>query len=165
MPPVEMQQHVSAYVRVGQLPRPERVFADHHGVLQLLFAAGGTSYVDAWAAQLGMPRPAVSAWGSYVSCSTPGAWYGWSVIVRCDMPAYPPVEVVGYGNRIEVHAAPSDPGSPPAAGPLLGVGMYRPGHDDYLVSLPQQRLFRVGRYDEAVRAIITGRAPAEGRQP
>ena len=161
MPPVEMQQHVSAFVRIGGLPRPVAFHADGYGHLHLSFADGATADVDAWANLLEMPAPQVSAWGRYVSWSAPGAWYGWAVFIGCDLqPVAPNVQWLEYGDRLEARA----PAPDSAHGLVLGYAFHRhdrPGQDDYLVILrggPGPTV--VADRDAAVQALVTGRVPA-----
>jgi hypothetical protein len=163
MPPVEMQQHVAAYVRAGGLPRPQAFHADATGTLHLLFADGDTAAVDRWAAELDMARPTMTAWGRYVAWSGPRAWYGWSVHAGCDIaPVAPDVRFVEYGDTIEAHAPSIDPTNP-AAGALIGAAKYRPGRRDYMVFLAHQRPFLLDQRDDVMQALASGQVPAEGR--
>lgn len=162
MPPLEVQAHVQAYVRAGGLPRPEAFHTDPHRTLFLVFADGDTAAVDRWAVELDCDQPGMSEWGAYVAITAPHGWYGWSVILRCEvLPVAHRVHYVEYGGKIEVHAPSPDPTNP-AAGPMLGRAMYRAGHNDYLVVLRgADGPYAVPDHDAAWQMLVTGVVPAE----
>lgn len=163
MPPAEMQAHVQAYVRIGGLPRPTAFHADKHGTLFLIFLDRDTAAVDRWVTELGMCRPRVSEWGFYVAWTAPEAWYGWTVIARCDIANYAPrIHVIRYGDTIEARG-PVPPGGNPANGMLLGVAKHRhhyPDQDDYMVVLRGgEGHATVPDEDTAMHALVTGQIP------
>lgn len=158
MPPAEMQAHVQAYVRVGDLPRPVAFHASADGQLFLIFPDGATEAVDRWVVELGMCLPFRSQWGTYIAWTKPGAWYGWQVTARCDLqPAAPRIELREYGGTIEAVAPPTDPAHPERR-LILGVAKHRIREDDYMVILrgdPHGPRFVPG-HDDAVQALVTG---------
>lgn len=162
MPPVEMQQHIQAFVRVGGLPRPAAFHADAGGTLHLEFAVRDVDAVARWARELGMPAPRLNPWGSYLARSAPGAWFGWSVLVRCDVrPAAPEIRWLEYGDRIEARGP-----APAGLGRFLGVAFHRhhpSGQDDYLVLLTGDRTgpHVVSDRDSVFQALATGQFPSE----
>lgn len=161
VPPLEIQRYVQSYVKAGPLPRPEAFHTDPHRTLFLVFADGDFAAVDRWAVELECGQPGMSEWGAYVAVTPQHGWYGWSVILRCEvLPIAQRVHFVECGGMFEVHAPSPDPTNP-AAGAMLGRAMYRAGHDDYLVVMRgADGPYVVPDHHLAAQMLVTGVVPA-----